>query len=169
MLLARATFDILIQLQILLDQLEVDEYALPLPILSNNSIGKHVRHLVEFYICLLNGLPTGFVDYDARKRDLMLETNLIYVRETIDKLASQIVNIEEDVDMKLRICPNAKGEFIDVKTTYFRELGYNIEHVIHHMALIKIAVKLDFADIQLPENFGVAYSTVKYQQEICAQ
>ncbi|MFN0050442.1 MAG: DinB family protein [Cytophagales bacterium] len=168
MLLARATFDILNQLHILLDQLEADEYALPLPLLSNNSVGKHIRHVVEFYLCLLNGLKTGLVDYDARKRDLELESNLTYVKGTIDRVASQIVNITEDDEIKLRICPNTDGEFIDVKSTYFRELGYNIEHVIHHMALIKIAVKINFDDILLPENFGVAYSTIKYQHEICA-
>jgi hypothetical protein len=169
MLLARATFDVLNQLQMFLEQIEENEYAANLTILNQNSIGKHVRHLVEFYICLIEGLESGFVDYDARKRDLKLETNLIYVKETINRVLTLVVNSKKDLPISLRICPNTDGEFIEVESTYFRELGYNIEHVIHHMALIKIAVNQNFGDVQLPENFGVAYSTIKYQQEICVQ
>ncbi len=169
MLLARATFDILTQVQLLLDQIEPEEYALPLPMFNQSSIGKHVRHIMEFYTCLLDGLEIGTIDYDARKRDMILETNLSYVKDTLDKIAAIIVNNPQDRTLQLRICPSVEGESIVVETTYFRELGYNIEHVIHHIALIKIAVNEYFSDIQLPENFGVAYSTIKYQQAICAQ
>lgn len=169
MLLARATFDILNQIQILLEQLEPEEYASPLAILNQNTIGKHVRHVVEFYTCLQSGLQVGLVDYDARKRDLELEINMDYVKETINKISASIVNNRKDIALNLRICPNTDGDHVDVPTTYFRELGYNIEHVIHHLALIKIAINENFSDVQLPENFGVAYSTIKYQQEICAQ
>lgn len=169
MLLAKATFDILSQIQLLLEQLDESEYAKALPLMHGNSIGKHTRHVVEFYICLLQGLEAEIVDYDARKRDLLLETNLPYVKSTLENICSTIVNTTNDKLLQLRICPNLDGESILVNSSYFRELGYNIEHVIHHMALIKIAVEQYFTDVLLPENFGVAYSTIKYQQEICAQ
>jgi len=168
MLLARATFDILNQVQLLLEQIEPEEYALPLPMFNQSSIGKHVRHIVEFYICLLDGLKEGVIDYDSRKRDLLLETNLQYVKETIDKIVADIINRQADQAIRLRIFPSLDAEWIDVDTTYFRELGYNIEHVIHHIALIKIAVNEYFSNINLPENFGVAYATIKYQQAVCA-
>jgi hypothetical protein len=48
-----------------------------------------------------------------------------------------------------------------VSTTYHREIVYNTEHIIHHLALIKVALiemKLNIVD----ENFGMAYATIKY-------
>ena len=53
----------------------------------------------------------------------------------------------------------------EITTTYFREVLYNTEHVIHHLALIKVALidmDLDLAD----KNFGMAYSTIKYKNEL---
>ncbi|MDX1476670.1 MAG: hypothetical protein R3301_03155 [Saprospiraceae bacterium] len=50
-----------------------------------------------------------------------------------------------------------------------RELIYNIEHTIHHLAIIKIGLAIIAPDIPLPAHFGVAPSTVKYKQGICAQ
>jgi hypothetical protein len=44
-----------------------------------------------------------------------------------------------------------------------RELLYNLEHAIHHMALIQVAVRQAFPALTLPAHFGVAYSTVQHQ------
>lgn len=41
---------------------------------------------------------------------------------------------------------------------------YNIEHTIHHLALIKVGLKLVYPDLDLPNHFGVAPSTIKFQQ-----
>ena len=54
-----------------------------------------------------------------------------------------------------------------VKTNYFRELLYNLEHSIHHQALIKVAV-LKNKNIQLCPEFGIAKSTIEYRTQ-CAQ
>jgi hypothetical protein len=54
-----------------------------------------------------------------------------------------------------------------VQTNYFRELLYNLEHSIHHQALIKVAV-LKNKNIQLCSEFGVAKSTIEYRTQ-CAQ
>ena len=54
-----------------------------------------------------------------------------------------------------------------VTSTYNREIVYNIEHAVHHMALIKVALKeleVEFVN----EEFGVAYATVQYRR-VCAQ
>ena len=44
---------------------------------------------------------------------------------------------------------------------------YNLEHAIHHHALIKVGLKI-MTKIELPESFGVAPSTIQYRK-VCAQ
>jgi len=52
-------------------------------------------------------------------------------------------------------------------TNYYREVAYNLEHTIHHMALIKVGIR-EVSDMEIPENFGVASSTIKFRSA-CAQ
>lgn len=42
-----------------------------------------------------------------------------------------------------------------IPTNYFREIAYNLEHAIHHMAPIKIGIH-EVADLVLPAGYGVA-------------
>ncbi|MES1222964.1 MAG: DinB family protein, partial [Bacteroidota bacterium] len=59
------------------------------------------------------------------------------------------------------------SDLITIKTNYNREVMYNLEHTIHHMALIRVGIN-EVSQIQLPENYGVASSTIRYRQT-CAQ
>jgi len=54
-----------------------------------------------------------------------------------------------------------------VETNYYRELIYNLEHTIHHMALIKVGIN-EVSCIAVPEGFGIATSTIKFRRS-CAQ
>jgi hypothetical protein len=60
----------------------------------------------------------------------------------------------------------SKDEFITIATNYSRELVYNIEHAVHHMALIKIGVREAASYIDLPSDFGIAASTIRYKESI---
>jgi len=46
-------------------------------------------------------------------------------------------------------------------------MAYNLEHTIHHMALMKAGIR-EVAGIEMPESFGVASSTLKFRSA-CAQ
>jgi uncharacterized damage-inducible protein DinB len=48
-------------------------------------------------------------------------------------------------------------------TTVKRELVYNIEHAVHHMALMKIGIREIAPGISLPADFGIAASTLRHQ------
>ena len=52
---------------------------------------------------------------------------------------------------------------MDVSSSFFRELTYLIEHTIHHLAIIKIGLNEVYPAIEIPKNFGVAHSTIRYQ------
>ena len=158
----KQTFQILNQVAELINQLSSEQYAKSLPVLSDNSVGKHTRHVVEFYQCLLNGLSGGFVDYDKRERNILLETDRNYTQEAIKEIINYI-EIIQDNSLQLNI---SYGDRISaINTSIFRELAYNIEHTVHHLAIIKIGIQTHFPEMSLPENLGVAHSTIKYQQE----
>jgi hypothetical protein len=61
------------------------------------------------------------------------------------------------------------GQNISMKSSFYRELAYNIEHAIHHMALLKVAINHSFSYITVPESFGVASSTVRYRNTVDAK
>ena len=53
-------------------------------------------------------------------------------------------------------------------TSFDRELLYCLDHAIHHQALIKIGLKeLQIADL-VGDDFGVAYSTLRYRASLDA-
>jgi hypothetical protein len=77
-----------------------------------------------------------------------------------------------DESRKLKLNANYSNDSLfqnTVETSAGRELVYNIEHAIHHIAMIKIAVINLLPHIKLPDNFGVAYSTIFYREKECAQ
>jgi len=37
------------------------------------SIGKHVRHIIDHYLCFFTGLEVGRINYDKRQRDIKIE------------------------------------------------------------------------------------------------
>lgn len=154
------------QLEASLNELSPMEYSQPSKILFNASIGQHVRHIIELYICLHNGYESGTVSYEKRKRDMRIETDKDLANELIHMICN---NIEKpDKVMLLHSnCDEHSEESIIMSTNYYRELLYNLEHTVHHMALIRVGIN-DVSEIELPEGFGVATSTIKYRKS-CAQ
>ncbi len=147
------------QIKGVIGQMENEDYAKLLPILSYNSIGKHTRHILEFYECLLNA-QNGVVDYDARQRNILLETDVVSAKQSIEK----ICDILPLKDLKTPILLQSHfHETVLTPSSWEREIVYNIEHTIHHLAIIKIALKEVFPSVHIPENFGIAYSTLQYQ------
>lgn len=153
--------DVLDELATFLAQVNPDDYADFSPVLKTSSIGQHVRHILELYECLLSNYESGVVCYDDRKRDKKLETE---VHSAVAKIKEVQSNIQfTDKVLLLKMAVGSDFEFI--QTSYNRELYYNLEHCIHHQALIKIACnELDY--IVLPSSFGVARSTMDYVKSL---
>jgi len=164
----KVTGAILNRLVNLAGQFSNSEYTNPLKVLSGNSIGKHLRHVIEFYECLINGYDEGKVDYDLRERNRSYEENVTAAVEAMGKI-SEFICGADDKPLTLYSTYDENSLPIASATSFNRELIYNIEHAIHHMAIIKIAVKEAFPAVQLPEDFGVAYSTMQHLKEQCAQ
>ena len=157
---------LLLQLQDVLESLTDDQYASPVDLLSGATTGQHVRHIVEFLQELDNGYESGTVNYDRRLRSHVLETNRFLA---IGLLTERIVGMDwpdKELVLMAYVSPG-DAEQVSIRTTYFRELLYNIEHMVHHMALLRVAITV-IANQTLPAAFGVAASTIKFRQT-CAQ
>lgn len=151
------------ELKIVLHQLSFENYTKAIPNLGDSSIGQHNRHIIELFQCLLYGYKSGVVNYDNRERNLLIESNINYAIETIDLI---ICNLEKP-NKNLTLQQFLNGEIISIETNYFRELLYNLEHCIHHQALIKVGL-FQMEEVTVNPDFGVAPSTIEYKKQ-CVQ
>ncbi|PWJ58789.1 hypothetical protein CLV98_103156 [Dyadobacter jejuensis] len=152
------------QLKYAIEQLEPQEYSMALSALSNASIGQHIRHIIELFQELEKGYQVGTVNYELRERDYKIETSPAFALEMLKKIENSVA--KEDKVMTLISDYNLQcSEPISLTTTYYRELIYNIEHTVHHMALIRVGWG-QVCVHPLPKEFGVAVSTLKYRQAI---
>ncbi len=141
-----------------LQEVDDNDYSRMDGMLSGSSIGQHIRHSIEMYQCLMGGYHTAKINYSNRKRDVLLETSSMYAVQCLREIASNM-----PIDDKA-ILVEEGGE--KIMSSFKREQLYCNEHLIHHLALIKMtALQMGYT---LPETFGVAPSTIKYKQQ-CAQ
>ena len=147
----------------LLNQLSEKEYSKSCFELSGASIGEHTRHIVEMFQCLNQNYDLGVVNYDKRDRNVLIQTNTDFAVQMILDVKNSIQRENKKLELQQMI----DGTAIKIHSNYHRELLYNLEHCIHHQALIKVAI-LKFENVAVDENFGVARSTVEYRKQ-CAQ
>ncbi|MEO6169174.1 MAG: hypothetical protein ABIO46_05010, partial [Chitinophagales bacterium] len=99
--------------------------------------------------------------------NVLLETDPFFSTQVMLNIIQQIERQEEDLSLSLKLDVSLNDAVQqEMQTTYYRELAYNIEHAIHHMAIIKMAVLIYFLNIKVEENFGVAYSTIRYREKV---
>jgi len=144
MQLQQAVNNVFVQLADTLQQLSHEEYIKPCNTLFNNTIGQHVRHIIELFQCLENGYDTDKVNYEKRPRDIAIETDKEFAGRLLQDIFKKLAR--PDKELVLEAC---------------------YEHTIHHMALIRVGIT-EVSGIQLSDDFGVASSTVKYRKQ-CAQ
>jgi uncharacterized damage-inducible protein DinB len=163
--LQQAAKDILIQLGHIITELDDVSYTQRLKVLHNSSIGQHVRHTLEFFICLKNSVDHGFVNYDQRDHDQIIEQDRVLCQAVIEDILSFLDKSADDhnVDLHAHYGYDDDNTPVVMASSFYRELSYNIEHAVHHMALIKIGIESITTDFNFPENFGVASSTVRYR------
>lgn len=157
------------EIKMLLTQLAKEQYVHNSNMLSGATIGQHVRHILEFYQSVLDGLDTKSINYDNRKRDLLIETDKDFAIQIIESINTNLAKdiLDEPYVLEGNFCAE-EGKQMQIQTTLYRELAYCLEHSIHHQALIKVGLfelnSLSFID----ETFGLAPATIRYKK-ICAQ
>jgi len=106
-----------------------------------SSIGGHMRHILDIFDCLFEGLPNGLVDLSARKRNELVEVDtaegIRYFNSTISKLQhlkatdlEQLILVSDDLGMGVVIQNYTLGSLLiqahSHATHHFASLGYII-------------------------------------------
>lgn len=150
----------------LLHQMTMQQYCKGLPALYGSSVGQHIRHVIEFFEEMEKGYETGVINYDNRQRNLLLESDKDAAMNSLQYIASSLDKKDRPLQLAISYSLD-ESQTSFVNTNYYREWASNIEHTVHHMALIKAGVQA-FDIIQLPASFGIAVSTQR-SQLVCAQ
>jgi hypothetical protein len=96
-----------------------------------------------------------------------METDKFLAIKTLGRIRKFVTSHQLDRVLQLEFDDESNSESGQVITTNLhRELAYNIEHAIHHMAIMKIGINEVAPYVRLEENFGVAPSTVRYKNQL---
>lgn len=167
MQLVRACTSILDQLDDMVRQISADDFSRPSSALSNSTVGQHLRHTIEFFLCLENGFREGIINYDKRAHDKLIESDKFIALNSIRKIREFVAATSSDAVLRLDVgYDRHTDDCVTIQTNYFRELTYNIEHAVHHMALIKIGIREVAAYVKLPSDFGIAVSTLRHTDSV---
>ncbi len=164
--LTQTVKQLFVQIESALQIISAAQYQFKNSLMGNASVGQHVRHIVELYQEMITGYKTGEINYENRQRNFLIETDKDFAIQQMQLLFAEMNKPDKKVllttgyDLENNDC-------ITAETNFAREMIYNIEHTVHHQALIKIAFKSAF-NIDLPNEFGVAASTLKYRKA-CVQ
>lgn len=150
----------------LVRQIDDASYARSPENLAPHRAGAHLRHILEFYECFLNGLGSLNVDYDARQRDERIETSRQAAMDKITAILERLETeplIRRDSVLFVRM-EDASANLIDdpyLCSTVGRELQALSSHTIHHFALIAITLRAH--GVSVDPDFGMAPSTLRFR------
>lgn len=136
--------------------------------MAPHKVGGHLRHILEFYECFLDGVDCAHVDYDARRRDHALEHHravaMTRIRALIHQLETKLeLRGDHLVFVRMEDADAAASADPYLTSSVSRELGVLSSHTIHHFALIAMTLRL--LGCSVDSDFGMAPSTLRYQAQ----
>ena len=100
--LNEACSNILAQLTDLVDQIRESDFVKPAETLSHSTVGQHLRHTLEFFMCLEHGFDSGVINYDKRAHDKLIESDKFIALAAIGRIADFVNNLF-DKPLKLEV------------------------------------------------------------------
>jgi|AntRauTorcE11897_2_1112592.scaffolds.fasta_scaffold13213_2 uncharacterized damage-inducible protein DinB len=134
----------------------------------SSSAGKHMRHVLDHYLSLLDGWTTK-IDYDARERDKRIEEDREYAIDQFKQCIDRLKEMPNKPDLYKQGIPVRSNEAETGEegswssSSVNRELQFLIGHTVHHYALVAFILRVQ--DFSPPKEFGIAPSTLKYEQQ----
>jgi hypothetical protein len=111
-------------------------------------------------------MATGYIDYNQRNRESLVETNRLYAASRIE-MAIERSSMVRQRDLLSEVLVSSEVDpFIRHRSMVSREFEFVISHTVHHYALI--ADRLAKFGVGIDKNFGVAASTLEYWKQVAA-
>nr|WP_298249163.1 hypothetical protein [uncultured Halomonas sp.] len=129
---------------------------------ARQTLGRHVRHILDHYQALLNGVDVACIDYEARVREPDLEQDPAVARERLGQIREGLTRLGEyaTASLQVRYPVDEAGDSLSLTTSLARELAFLTSHTVHHMALLQVLARQ--LEMKLPADFGVHPSTLRH-------
>lgn len=129
-----------------------------------SSAGTHMRHVLDHYLALQDGLTQGLVNYNKRNRYSNIEScpkTALLEWQKIETWLKKVSQLDADLPLCV-VCETSvnKTQNTQTKSTLARELVFVSSHAIHHFSLL--AVINSILGNKDEVNFGVAPSTASF-------
>jgi hypothetical protein len=159
-----AVKDVLLQGCTFLDRMSDEVYARPLDGTLSSSLGAHYRHVLDHFFCLVEGIRSGRVNYDKRRRNPELECAVVRARSATQGLIEEFHGLTADVLQRECLVAYSvrygDSQVELVRSNLGREVMFCIGHAIHHFAILKLLS--NGQGVKLPYEFGIAPSTLRH-------
>lgn len=119
-----------------------------------SSIGVHMRHILDVFSCVFEGLESGQIDLSARQRNELAETKVSVGLDYFERVIAQLEKLRpEDLDEVVEVKDDLGLGMITAKYTLAAALIQAHSHAIHHFASIGYIISQQ--GISLPDaDFG---------------
>lgn len=125
-----------------------------------SSIGSHMRHILDFYNCILNKDLKNRIDLTARCRDKEVENCSHLALEYLNSIVVKLKIFDEDLNDLVIVTDDLGLGKIEMNYTIAAALSQANSHTIHHYAIINYI--LDGLHIHIEDSeFGYNPSTPK--------
>jgi uncharacterized damage-inducible protein DinB len=165
--LAEENVQVLEQLIELVSGMSAAHYQQPFGRQGQQTIGKHVRHVVDHYESFLRHSPATapmLVNYEHRRREASLETVPDIACDRLRKLCGNLQQLlDADLPKAVQVEYPTTRDSSSLCSSVGRELTFLSGHTIHHMAIIGLLAEQ--LDLQPEPGFGVAPSTQRHWQK----
>lgn len=93
---------------------------------ARQTLGRHVRHILDHYQALLNGVDVACIDYEARVREPDLEQDPAVARERLGQIREGLTRLGEyaTASLQVRYPVDEAGDSLSLTTSLARELGF---------------------------------------------
>lgn len=108
-------------------------------------VGSHLRHVLDFYDCVLNGMNENTVDLTTRTRDERMRTECSYAGQNVDRIIDRIKDIDDfDLSKRVTVIDDLGLGNIEIEYTLSALFAQMAVHATHHYAIISyILTNLD--------------------------
>lgn len=126
-----------------------------------SSVGIHMRHVLDVFDCIFDGLPAKSINLTQRKRNEVIEKERLSGLNYFDMIIRKLQEMgSEDLDIELEVNDDLGKGMVKAKYTLAAVLIQAHSHAIHHFASIGYIIHQ--LGISLPdEDFGYNPTTPK--------